>query len=294
MKPSELLDRLIDRFDSFEGVLATNSMYSVKSVTVVNAVQLRVCNVLLFWLENYSVDFYPEKMRFTVQIFLRALSGRRPFVPIVHKLAGLVFKQPVSLNEYNSSSWGVLDDLNENVDVDVIPFGLKYKEYFKQESDNLAKSMAELGIYIVDETESKMERHFSNTSISFPADNFLSGRGSFYSEDEFNEILSANRNSMISMESGLSGLSSDSDNPSMTLSFSNQNHQRDSNSDFNLFMESKDSLIARQLNLMEFEIFKKIAPRDLVHHIWIKGIKKGKHAPSVLASIKHFNVLSNW
>ncbi|KAL3896387.1 MAG: hypothetical protein SGCHY_004102 [Lobulomycetales sp.] len=59
------------------------------------------------------------------------------------------------------------------------------------------------------------------------------------------------------------------------------------------FLDIEPKEIARQLDLIEFEIFEKIKPRDLLHHLWDR-YSKGRHAPLVYCSIKHFNFLSLW
>ncbi|KAL6598368.1 ras GEF [Neocallimastix sp. 'constans'] len=61
------------------------------------------------------------------------------------------------------------------------------------------------------------------------------------------------------------------------------------------FILSQDNaLIAQQLCLIEFEIFKRIKPRDLLQHIWGKRDKNSVASLSVAASIEHFNFISSW
>ncbi|RKO93727.1 ras guanine nucleotide exchange factor domain-containing protein, partial [Blyttiomyces helicus] len=59
------------------------------------------------------------------------------------------------------------------------------------------------------------------------------------------------------------------------------------------FIEIDNEAVARQLDLLESEIFHAIKPRDLLQHIWSRR-HKGRHAPSVAASIGHFNFISSW
>ncbi|KAJ3020574.1 hypothetical protein HKX48_000595 [Thoreauomyces humboldtii] len=59
------------------------------------------------------------------------------------------------------------------------------------------------------------------------------------------------------------------------------------------FLELDNEDIAKQLNILESEIFRKIKPRDLLQHIWSRAYK-GQHAASVAASIGHFNFISSW
>ncbi|KAJ3035055.1 hypothetical protein HK097_004314, partial [Rhizophlyctis rosea] len=59
------------------------------------------------------------------------------------------------------------------------------------------------------------------------------------------------------------------------------------------FLDLDNEMIARQLNILESDIFRRIKPRDLLQHIWSRR-HKGRHAPSVAASIGHFNFISAW
>ena len=51
--------------------------------------------------------------------------------------------------------------------------------------------------------------------------------------------------------------------------------------------------LARQLTLMEFDLFKAIAQTELHHKAWSESRQK-QDAPNVLAMIDHFNRISYW
>ncbi|KAF9410752.1 hypothetical protein BGZ76_005444 [Entomortierella beljakovae] len=56
------------------------------------------------------------------------------------------------------------------------------------------------------------------------------------------------------------------------------------------FIEIKDGAIAAQLTLVEFGLFRKIKPRDLLRHVW----KTNKGSAAIQASVAHFNFISSW
>jgi hypothetical protein len=60
------------------------------------------------------------------------------------------------------------------------------------------------------------------------------------------------------------------------------------------FEELPEKSIANELTYQEFQLFKKITPRDLLRHIWSpQGSPQREHG-RVAQSIKHFNYISNW
>ncbi|KAJ3039055.1 hypothetical protein HK097_002954 [Rhizophlyctis rosea] len=103
MRPSELLDRLMDRFDAFNRADQENRGGPI------NAVQLRVCNVLIHWCTEYWCDFHSDKMRFTLQIFLDLCSSRPAFTAVTQKLAQLVYREPPTEAEKEGIDWGIPD-----------------------------------------------------------------------------------------------------------------------------------------------------------------------------------------
>ncbi|KAJ3191618.1 hypothetical protein HK101_007556 [Irineochytrium annulatum] len=60
-----------------------------------------------------------------------------------------------------------------------------------------------------------------------------------------------------------------------------------------LFLDLNEELVVQQLNLVEGDIFGAIGPRDLLHSLWSR-VNRGQHAPTVAASIRHFNYVSSW
>ncbi|KAJ3106615.1 hypothetical protein HDU97_005980 [Phlyctochytrium planicorne] len=86
LRGSELLDWLLDMFDSVDS--------DSHDATAIHPVQLRVCNVLLFWSSTYWEDFHTEKMRFTLRLFLEICSMRPAFQPICQKFVQVLRQTP--------------------------------------------------------------------------------------------------------------------------------------------------------------------------------------------------------
>ncbi|KAI8929331.1 ras guanine nucleotide exchange factor domain-containing protein [Entophlyctis helioformis] len=101
LRPSELLDRLLDRFDTS----------SIARSSSIHAVQLRVCNVIINWATDYWCDFQSEKMRFTLLVFLEICASRPPLAAISQRLARLVFPSAskASNAEDDEMDWGLPD-----------------------------------------------------------------------------------------------------------------------------------------------------------------------------------------
>jgi len=101
LRPSELLDLLMDRFEQYDN---SNN----KDSNTINPVQLRICNVLIHWISEYWSDFQNPKMRFTLQVFLDVCSCRPSFSIVCSKLENLIYRQPAISNE-NEITWGIPD-----------------------------------------------------------------------------------------------------------------------------------------------------------------------------------------
>ncbi|KAJ3217651.1 hypothetical protein HDU67_007474 [Dinochytrium kinnereticum] len=97
MRASELLDWLLDMFDSAHDP-------SLDASTI-HPTQLRICNVLLFWSTNYWEDFHADKMRFTLRLFLEVCSMRPAFQPICQKFSAVLLQAPTK----SESEWSYSD-----------------------------------------------------------------------------------------------------------------------------------------------------------------------------------------
>ncbi|KAJ3129062.1 hypothetical protein HK098_002654 [Nowakowskiella sp. JEL0407] len=108
MRPSELLDRLLDRFDEFDN----RDAIAHKSATVLHPVQIRVCNVLIHWISEYwADDFTSSKMCFTLEVFLQILHSRPSFAKLASIIQNLVWRDPAPTNENGAYvDWGAEDD----------------------------------------------------------------------------------------------------------------------------------------------------------------------------------------
>ncbi|KAI8911613.1 ras guanine nucleotide exchange factor domain-containing protein [Gorgonomyces haynaldii] len=89
MSPSELLDRLLDYFDSMEDTI--------------DAPHLRICNVIILWLTLVGSDFN-DHMRFTLLVFVHVLSKIPDFGPIVQRMANQLSASMLP----PTASWGFL------------------------------------------------------------------------------------------------------------------------------------------------------------------------------------------
>ncbi|KAJ3168214.1 hypothetical protein HDU88_001653 [Geranomyces variabilis] len=248
MRPSELLDRLMDRFDAMED----KEDESYTRGGPINAVQLRICNVLIHWCSDYWCDFHSDIMRFTMQVFLEICSSRPAYAAICQKLGGLVFREPPSETERELSDWGLSD------------------------GDPVRRSASDGHV---------ADRAGQSGGNSAGGDRWETEEGPSSATS-----FSARPFDRRSATSAATSLSSHSDgNESITLNMKGVGLSSTSIS----FLELDNEDIARQLNILEAEIFSRIKPRDLLQHIWSRT-HKGQHAASVAASIGHFNFISSW
>ncbi|KAJ3158298.1 hypothetical protein HDU86_003007 [Geranomyces michiganensis] len=257
MRPTELLDRLMDRFDAMED----KEGESLTRGGPINAVQLRICNVLIHWCSDYWCDFHSDIMRFTMQVFLEICSSRPAYAAICQKLGGLAFREPPSEAERELSDWGLSDGDHGRTSGHRAGFdGQSGDEQGRSGRPRLSAGKSGDG-----ERWESEESPLSASSSARPFDR-------------------------RSATSAATSLSSHSDgNESVTLNMKGAGLSSTSIS----FLELDNDDIARQLNILEAEIFSRIKPRDLLQHIWSRT-HKGQHAASVAASIGHFNFISSW
>ncbi|TPX72779.1 hypothetical protein SpCBS45565_g00096 [Spizellomyces sp. 'palustris'] len=276
---SELLDRLMDRFDAFDD----RDENAHHRGSPINAVQLRVCNVLIHWCTEYWCDFHSDRMRFTMHVFLEIISSRPAYAAICQRLSGLVFREPPSDKEKDAFDWGVPDIDDE--------------EKYVQTEQNPSSAGDP------DDGPDTQPRTFSFGSIcAAPASVEVSLRRSIFSTGSGSSEVAdraLRRRSGASTSTSRSSVSEGTEvgagrkPPSMGSSDgilqSVPHHPFPSLS----FLELDNEAIAQQLNVLESEIFRRIKARDLLQHIWSRQ-SKGRHAPSVAASIGHFNFISAW
>ncbi|KND01618.1 uncharacterized protein SPPG_03416 [Spizellomyces punctatus DAOM BR117] len=279
LRPSELLDRLMDRFDTFDD----KDENAHQRGSPINAVQLRVCNVLIHWCTEYWCDFHSDRMRFTMHVFLEIISSRPAYAAICQRLSGLVFREPPSDKEKDAFDWGVPDIDDE-------------EEYVQTEQNTSSAGDPEDGPDTQPRTFSfgSMGAAPASVEVSLRRSIFSTGSGSSEVADR-----ALRRRSGASTSTSRSSVSEGTEvgvgrkPPSMGSSDgilqSVPHHPFPSLS----FLEIDNEAIAQQLNVLESEIFRRIKARDLLQHIWSRQ-SKGRHAPSVAASIGHFNFISAW
>lgn len=225
MKPSELLDKLLERFDLFDNYHDPESNEAPKK-NIIHPVQLRylltfipitlrlfrVCNVLLVWATDYWLDFCSVKMSFSVQFFLEILSSRPEFSSIAKRLTSLVFQEPAHKSELEVIDWGMVDS-----DEDENPISLKVPK-----SGKPSKKPTPI-----------------LTDVVHQKDN-------------------VNRKSLFSLASSRSDLSSASGPSSASSSLFRFFSDNTIKSAPASFMDFNEDLVAQQLNYLEFEVFNNI------------------------------------
>ncbi|KAI8818096.1 ras guanine nucleotide exchange factor domain-containing protein [Fimicolochytrium jonesii] len=293
LRPSELLDRLMDRFDAYENKDTDGNARGAP----INAVQLRVCNILVHWCAEYWCDFHSDIMRFTMHVFLEICSTRPAYAAICQKLGSLVFRDPPSEAEMEALDWGLPDFSDDEVDENssVAPASLSandVSELRNQNRDSTQTQLSDSGTDYGQSSSSNITRRatFGNggagPDIAPAADGGAAGG--------FASGRTVDRHSAASNHSGTSDGSSGSrrrvhSDPRLA----DPRGMPSTTTSSMTFLELDNEAIAQQLNVLESEIFRRIKPRDLLQHIWSRRYK-GRHAPSVAASIGHFNFISSW
>ncbi|KAJ3181126.1 hypothetical protein HDU85_003831 [Gaertneriomyces sp. JEL0708] len=264
LRPSELLDRLMDRFDTYD----THNEEDQAKGRPIHPVQLRVCNVLIHWCQNYWCDFHTEKMRFTLHVFLEICAPRPAFAAICQKLGTLICREPPPEGGYEGLDWGLPEIASEEAE-------------FRRRSDD---PRTEFGHRVVSSNTSVLSADSGSRRGTYGALDLSEASRRRASLNSNAPTISSFGSSDVTAVRALSnGSSMDATGGSQTLSGSGT---------FS-FLDLDNEAIAQQLNVLESEIFRKIQPRDLLQHIWSRQYK-GRHAASVAASISHFNFISSW
>ncbi|KAI9089827.1 ras guanine nucleotide exchange factor domain-containing protein [Phlyctochytrium arcticum] len=277
LRPSELLDRLMDRFDAFDDKDDTTT----HKAAPISAVQLRVCNVLISWCSEYWCDFHSHKMRFTLHVFLEICSQRPAYAAICQKLSTLVFRESPSDREKDAFDWGV-PDLDDDIPASPVTM--------ERHGSSAAPSVRSHASMETDPRSPTMGGH-----LSFQNDMGLkrSTHGSSSASDAGNkrQSMTSTTNSVSSAPTACESIQEGISTPSLGSRKLSEGSLPNTSSIS--FLELDNEAIAQQLNVLESEIFRRIKPRDLLQHIWNLQ-SKGRHAPSVAASIGHFNFISAW
>jgi hypothetical protein len=318
LRPSELLDLLMDRFEQYDNSENKNS-------TTIHPVQLRVWNVLIHWISEYWSDFQNPKMRFTIQVFLDVCSCRPSFSILCSKLENLIYRQPAVSNE-SEITWGIpdndesepttpTDQLTSNTSSNTIT--TNNVNYNKSNSTTTLKSNIN--------GNNSIEEHSNSSSESLNNNEMLTINDALKmnkTTNKSNNNLSPFKNNTNEIKTLSKASSCNTLNPNDLThikgktnrhSYHSSHSSVNSMDDFNLkkpystdpsamslaepsefILNQDNTIIAQQLCLIEFEIFKRIKPRDLLQHIWGKRSKNSVASSSVAASIEHFNFISSW
>jgi len=342
LRPSELLDLLMDRFEQYDNTDNKNS-------NTIHPVQLRVCNVLIHWISEYWSDFQSTKMRFTLQVFIDVCSCRPSFSTVCSRLENLIYRQSSTTTE-NEITWGIPDiddsDSFTNTATPTIANNTPLinnsfnsstttgtvKPYDDSTKESLSSSIPDLS----DSEQSEPENIIKNevismsealkmtnlTNESLALENSLSTSSNNVLNSQIDENNNVTTNSLKMNFSNNSLNDNNTNNKNKIDSYSQSRHGSHSSihsnassslpmysseqfslsNDFSLtltepnefILNQDNTVIAQQLCLIEFEIFKRINPRDLLQHIWGKRDKNKVASSSVAASIQHFNFISSW
>ncbi|KAI9209024.1 ras guanine nucleotide exchange factor domain-containing protein [Polychytrium aggregatum] len=265
MSPCDLLDKLVDRFD----VVDLSYDRGVEDpASPIDPVQLRVCNIIIHWCETYWCDFRPAKMRLTLHIFLSRCRGRQEYTAIVKKLDDFL-RNDVHFHE-NEPDWGIgycAEDEDEDLPDDA--------------SSSLNRdSLAE-----------KVASHSHHTAAPSPDDEDAPSTATPRSIKHRLSTLSLlplpSHKTYDLLKRMTSGSADRSSAHSAVYS------EEEYNARCKALLKIDADQIAQQLNLIDFDYFQKIQPRDLVEHIWNKK-SNSQYSNSVAASIAHFNFIASW
>ncbi|TPX45820.1 hypothetical protein SeLEV6574_g03628 [Synchytrium endobioticum] len=284
LRPSEFLDKLMDRFDAYD---CKDEVVYARGAPI-HPVQLRVCNVLVHWCQDYWTDFASDRMRFTLHVFLEICSTRPAFAAVCQKLASLAFRESSSAAEQEGMDWGLPDvdelDLNK----------LQHTSSKSNEANDAAKAHSQRNSAL-----GHNSYHTSNTAASPRTESDDYTRSESLSSLSSNNSSSSSRSLDAPAQKLLETaayiqtsflLSSKPSASSLGVDGGSDIHHTFLNTPF---LDLDNDAIAYQLNLLEWQTFARIKPRDLLQHIWSKK-NKGRHPPSIAASIDHFNFLSKW
>ncbi|KAJ1547236.1 Son of sevenless 2 [Nowakowskiella sp. JEL0078] len=144
MRPIELIDRLLDRFEEFEFDFY-DPEYDYFG-NILHPAQLRVCNVLIYWISQYWMDDFQsnEKIRFTLDIFVNILLTRPSFFGIANILLELMNQNQQSKGQL--IDWGIPEDAyeeNQFLEEEFIgstsdrPISLSAISTFSEKSENI-------------------------------------------------------------------------------------------------------------------------------------------------------------
>eukprot|EP00842_Homolaphlyctis_polyrhiza_P006868 jgi/Hompol1/770/HPOL_001370-RA len=257
LRASELLDRLVDRFDYVDAQAQTDGLCSPGSNRggAIHPIQLRVCNVLIYWMSNYWSDFSTQKMRTTLIVFLDACSTRASFGAICQRLAQLIF-QPTSTIAASciEGDWRLASSEDEDEDEECMPGGFTGNIL----SPDLLSPVSTAG---------SLESQLNN---SLPA----TDRGA-------SQQAKARQLQSLNQPSRYEGLSLQECLSMSALAISRA------------ILDQESDVIAQQLCLMEWSYLRRVKQRDLLHELWTKS-KPKRPAESVSDCIGMFNRISAW
>lgn len=311
MTPLELLDALLERFDLYDSLVLSQAGDQTQRMSklALHPVSVRVCNVLVLWMEQYIGDFSSEKIRFTMHVFLGVLNGRAGFTLICQNISELLFRHVP--DHPHRQGW----DWLASVEVEDEESFYAMMDAAEELSQSTEKSSLK--------TRSNRDVHRSSVGVwnGYEREIRRVGKAPLSHSDLTLSPVSpptpeASVLPLSASHSSSSSVVSNSSSSAGSTPVSSSPVPRKTSLFASLFLPNSDAassayvdssvaetvqnllkmgpvFIAEQLCLLEFSVFKEIGPRDFLQHIWGK-LHKGQHAPSVTASIAHFNFVSSW
>ncbi|KAF7726579.1 hypothetical protein EC973_008624 [Apophysomyces ossiformis] len=315
MKPNELVNILIERFDN-----DTTEPQPTRQ-------QERIRSIFCLWMSQYWNDFHNAHTRKTLLVFLERISQKEELRPIRDMLSPLATREPPL--EDPDAQWGLADSL---IQEDNCLRRSAKKDSGYSESFDITTWFGEddrklIHLRRTASTSSVFGRS-RKSSISSSINHLLSSVTSNNKTDEKKPCSDSSvcrpefAGNLISIDPPLCGTSAPPASwasfgtgtisaPGGAANFINTLREKDPMTQKCItFMETPDKALADQLTWIEAELFRKIKPREFVRSIWAsspsatRAIKSwadnqssASHTSStsvVAASISHFNFISGW
>ncbi|KAF9281681.1 hypothetical protein BGZ68_006472 [Mortierella alpina] len=316
LRPRELLEMFIERFEEL-------GEFPIENDEMAQDTRFRICLCLQYWLKNHPNDFIHRQTRQRVALFLRERVG---LFPSLHDI--YVTLLPLSsIHYFNSWRWPQgqpsqpLTQCQSKVGTDsrgsrsssVSGPTVTMGSFSDDDSDSgfydtgasaAATSTScehdmdedkEWGLFDEDEALPEIKLKTLSMDSLAPLSYHSMGRG--YG-------MPGNSYRRQSPSRSYTNLAPPRDRRSSTGSLVQQNSpcemgafvasRRGSASSINSvstpFIDIKDAAIAAQLTCVEFGLFKKLKPRDMLRQVW----KTSKGSAAFQACIAHFNFISSW
>lgn len=259
--PSILLDAILSRFNS----LRKTPNHPTARITS----QLRHLNILTRWIAEFPGDFAHSLTRIKTMRFMSALADQRPFAMAVQEFNN----QLDAVCEDDDAAWACSD---------VSCGKMRTVEEFGDSTLTLSASSAAQtpnveGVWEEDPGQKAcpVSKRGSASSSASSSNDKSSSHPTIACKPVPNAIKGAQRQARLLTPK-----------PKINLC---KTH-------WNLFMDTSDEDIARELTRIDWVLFSSIRPRDLIRHVSLREDDKGnfKNLQYVSSMINHFNHVAFW